>query len=118
MRSLVLALVCLPAIAFAEGPRLTLDQVIAKALASPKAQMASGDLEAAQARIDEADAARLPKFKATAFGTLSPEITCDNADCTHTSPQNFAFRFSGLFGSAQLDVTQPLFTFGKITHAR
>ena len=118
MRLLVLALVCLPAVAAAEVPRLTLEQVITKALASPKAQMAEGDRAAAAARIDEADAARLPRIKATAFGTLSPDISCDTADCTHTSPENFAFRFSGLFGSAQLDITQPLFTFGKITHAR
>src|SRR6185503_5483661 len=33
-------------------------------------------------------------------------------------PQNFALRFDGLFGGAQLDVTQPLYTFGKIEHAR
>ncbi len=118
MRTLVIAILCLPAVAAAEGPRLTLAEVIAKALASPKAQMAEGDRAAAAARIDEADAARLPRIKATAFTTLSPEITCDNADCTQTSPRNYAFKFSGVFGSAQLDVTQPLFTFGKITHAR
>lgn len=118
MRLVALALLCLPAVAAADVPRLTLEQVIAKALASPKAQMAEGDRAAAAARIDEADAARLPRIKATAFGTLSPDISCDTPDCTHTSPENFAFRFSGLFGSAQLDITQPLFTFGKITHAR
>src|SRR6185503_6020710 len=33
-------------------------------------------------------------------------------------PQNFALRFDGFFGGAQLDVTQPLFTFGKLAHAR
>ncbi len=115
---LVIAILCLPAMAAAEGPRLTLDQVTAKALASPKAQMAEGDLDAAAARISEADASRLPRIKATAFGTLSPDITCDNPECTKTSPENFAFRFSGVFGGAQLDITQPLYTFGKITHAR
>ena len=35
-----------------------------------------------------------------------------------TEPKNFALAFSGLFGSAQLDVTQPIYTFGKIAHAR
>lgn len=118
MRLAALALVCLPAVAAADAPRLTLEQVIAKALASPRAQMAEGDRDAAAARISEADAARLPRIKATAFGTLSPKITCDNADCTQTSPENFAFRFNGVFGGAQLDITQPLFTFGKIQHAR
>ncbi len=115
---LVIAILCLPVVAAADGPRLTLEQVLAKALASPRAQMAEGDLDAAAARVDEADAARLPRIRATAFGTLSPEITCDNPECTRTSPKNFALRFSGLFGGAQLDLTQPLFTFGKITHAR
>ncbi|HEX4417935.1 MAG TPA: TolC family protein [Kofleriaceae bacterium] len=104
--------------ALAAPPKLTLEQVIAKALAGPKAQMAASDRDAAEARVDEADAARLPRGKVTAFATISPEIHCDNADCTQTDPKNFAFRFSGLFGSAQLDITQPLYTFGKIAHAR
>jgi len=118
MRLLLLALVCLPAIAAAEPPRLTLAQVIEKALAGPKARMALGDRDAAAARIDEANAARYPRIKATAFGTISPEITCLDPDCNQTSPQNFAFRFDGVFAGAQLDVTQPLYTFGKIAHAR
>ncbi len=121
MRSLVIGLLMLPsllAVAGAAPPKLTLEQVIAKALASPRAQMAEGDRAAAEARVDEADAARLPRVKATAFGTISPEIRCVDAACTMTEPKNFALRFSGLFGSAQIDVTQPIYTFGKIAHAR
>ncbi|HSS01254.1 MAG TPA: TolC family protein [Kofleriaceae bacterium] len=105
-------------VADADPPKLTLDQVLAKALASPKADMAEGDRAAAEARVDEADAARLPRAKATAFGTISPEIRCNEPTCVTTEPKNFALKFSGLFGSAQLDITQPLFTFGKIAHAR
>jgi outer membrane protein TolC len=118
MRLPLLALVCLPALAAAEPPRLSLPQVIAKALSGPKARMARGDRDAAAARIDEANAARLPRIKATAFGTISPEITCETDDCIRTSPQNFALQFDGVFGGAQLDITQPLYTFGKIAHAR
>ncbi|MBA3462077.1 MAG: TolC family protein [Deltaproteobacteria bacterium] len=119
MRSaLVLAILCVPAAATAEGPRLTLDQVMAKALASPKVQMADGDRAIASARIDEARAAIYPRIKATAFATLSPEINCVNPECTQTTPENFAWRFSGGFFGAQLDVTQPLYTFGKATHGR
>src|SRR5262245_51843927 len=120
MRLLVIVvfLSSLVSVARAEPPRLTLEQVIAKALASPRADMAEGDRAAAAARVDEADAARLPRGKATAFGTLSPEIRCNDAACTATDPKNFALRFSGLFGSAQLDITQPVYTFGKIAHAR
>ena len=102
----------------AAAPKLTLEQVIAKALASPRATMADSDTAGAQARVDEADAARLPRAKATAFGTLSPEIQCIDAPCTATDPKTFAFHFSGLFGGAQIDITQPIYTFGKISHAR
>jgi len=114
---LLVCLVLLQGTALAES-KLTLDQVVAKALAGPKAKMAGADRDMAAARSDEADAARMPRFKATAFGTISPEIHCLDAACDQTSPKNFAFRFSGFFGSAQLDITQPLFTFGKIAHAR
>ena len=121
MRALVIGFVLLSglvSVAGAAPPRLTLEQVIAKALASPRAQMADGDRAAAEARVDEADAARLPRVKVTAFATISPEIRCVDAACTMTEPKNFALKFSGLFGSAQIDVTQPVYTFGKIEHAR
>ena len=114
----VLAITGLASAARAAPPKLTLEQVIDKALASPRAVMARSDTAAAAARVDEADAARLPRGKATAFGTISPEIRCGNPECTVTEPKNFALRFSGLFGTAQLDITQPLYTFGKISHAR
>src|SRR5215467_11144775 len=107
-----------PSLAVAAPAKLTLDQVIAKAVANPKVQMAEGDRDAAAARVDEADAARLPRVKVTAFGTISPHITCSDPGCTMTQPQNFAFDFHGFFGGAQIDVTQPLYTFGKIDHAR
>ncbi|HEY5920965.1 MAG TPA: TolC family protein [Kofleriaceae bacterium] len=118
MRSIVIALILIPALAGAEPPKLTLEQVIAKAIANPRVQMAESDRDAAAARVDEADAARLPRLKGTAFGTLSPEINCLNPECSETDPQNFAWRFEGFFGGAQLDLTQPLFTFGKLAHAR
>ena len=98
--------------------KLTLDQVIAKAVDNPRVRMAEEDRESAAARVDEADAARLPRIKGTAFATISPKITCQNVDCTETEPHNFAFDFSGVFAGAELDVTQPLYTFGKIQHAR
>lgn len=112
-----LALLVLPTTAHA-APKLTLAEVIARTLAGPKVQMANHDSAAAGARVKEADAARLPRIKATAFGTLSPEIRCLDPLCTNTDPRNFEFQFKGLFGSAQLDLTQPLYTFGKIGHAR
>jgi outer membrane protein TolC len=129
MRSLVIGLLLFPGLITAAeaGPKLTLTQVIERALANPRAQAAETDTAGAQARVDEADAARLPRGKLTAFGTISPEIHCVNVaipgtdttiDCARTEPTIFAFNFSGLYGSAQLDITQPLYTFGKIPHAR
>ncbi len=121
MRSvLVVALLASSAAAEPQAPqKLTLSQVTEKALAGPKARMADEDRVAAEARVDEADSARLPKAKITLFGTISPEIRCvDPPACQQTTPTKFALRFSGLFGTAQLDITQPLYTFGKIDHAR
>jgi outer membrane protein TolC len=118
MRSIALFVVLLPGLAAADSPKLTLEQVIAKAIANPRVQMAKSDRDAAGARVREADAARYPRIKATAFGTISPEITCRDPGCTMTDPQNFAWTFDGIFGGAQVDLTQPLYTFGKIEHAR
>ncbi len=118
MRSSWVVLLLVPRLVAAEPGKLTLDQVIAKAVANPRVQMAQSDRDSAEARSDEADAARLPRVKVTAFATLSPEINCNDPQCTSTTPKNFALRFSGLFAGAQVDVTQPLYTFGKIQHAR
>ena len=118
MRCLCLLAVLVCSTAHAAPTKLTLEQAIAKALAGPKVRMADGDTAIAAARVGEADAARLPRVKATAFGTISPDIDCENPECTVTGPENFAFRFEGLFGGGQLDITQPLYTFGKIQHAR
>ena len=62
MRSLVLALALVPQLAIADAPRLTLEQVIAKAVANPRVQMAASDRDAAAALVSEADAARLPRL--------------------------------------------------------
>lgn len=118
MRWLVLAVLLVPSLAVAAPQKLTLEQVIAKAVANPKVEMAQSDRAAAEARLAEADAARYPRIKATGFGTISPEITCDNPECTLTSPRNFAWDFKGVFAGASVDLTQPLFTFGKISHAQ
>jgi outer membrane protein TolC len=107
-----------PLPARAEGTVLTLDDAIARALDGPRARMARADTDAARARVAEADAARLPRGSVTGFGTASPEIRCENPDCTRTDPDEFAFRYDGLFAGAQLEAIQPIYTFGKISAAR
>nr|HEX4315904.1 TolC family protein [Kofleriaceae bacterium] len=119
MRKVLTALAVIVASRTASAsPKLTLEDTIGKALAGPKARMAASDIESAASRADEADAARLPRVSIKAFATVSPEINCANLDCTKTDPQTFAFDYSGLYGDAELSVTQPLYTFGKIGHAR
>ncbi len=115
MRSLVVVALLVPSLALA-GPKLTLDQVIEKSLAGPRGKMARVDVEIAKERFDEAKALALPRIKATAFGTASPDIRCVDPQCTTTEPRNFKFDFSGLYGSAQIELVQPLYTFGKADH--
>jgi hypothetical protein len=103
MRMLVVATL---AIALSTRPglaaprRLTLDEAIAKALVGPKARMAKGDADTAEARLGEAKALIFPRIKGTLFGTASPEINCNGPDCTATDPENFAFRYEGIYAGA------------------
>lgn len=119
MRTLALALfalvLCTPAV-IAAPRKLTLDETIAKALAGPRARMARGEAETAEAQLGEAKALRFPRIKGRLFGTASPDIDCLDAECTRTDPQNFAFRYEGLWGGADLELTQPVYTFGKANH--
>ncbi len=112
-----LTILCAPRAAGAQT-RLTLEQVITRSLAGPRAGMARADRAAAEARVAEADAARLPRLSATGFVTASPDIDCVGADCTRTDPDDFALRFSGVFAGGQVQATQPLYTFGKLGAAR
>ncbi|HEY4058012.1 MAG TPA: TolC family protein [Kofleriaceae bacterium] len=124
----VLAAVLLSASPAFAGPKLTLEEALQKALVGPKARMAQSDRETAEGKLSEADAARYPKIKLTGFITASPEIHCHAAtvgdvevtgdSCANTTPQDYSFNFDGAFGGGQIDVTQPLWTFGKIDHAR
>jgi outer membrane protein TolC len=99
--------------------RLTLDQLIARSLSSSRASMAHEDTAAARARLDEAKAARLPKLSALAFLAPSPEILCVDPDCTTTDPENVELRLhAGVFVGSQITITQPVFTFGKLTAIR
>ena len=109
------------AVAESEAPaptRVTLDELIARSLSSSRASMARRDTDAARARADEADAARLPKLSALAFVAPSPDIECIDPECTTTDPQDFEVRLSGMLGGGSLSITQPLFTFGKLTAIR
>ncbi len=102
----------------AEPARVELPELVRRAQASERARMAVADRDAARARAGEADAARWARITATGFVAPSPSITCVDPDCTATDPSDFALRFSGVFAGAQVQVTQPLYTFGKLSAVR
>jgi len=121
MRAFGLALVLILAggtLGHAEPVRLSVDQLIARSLASSRARMAHADTAAARARVDEAGAARLPTLSATAFVAPSPEISCADPACTMTTSEASALRLQGVFGGVSLQLVQPVYTFGKIAAAR
>ena len=62
MRRFLVVLLLVPRLVRADAPKLSLDQVIEKAVANPKIEMAEGDQASAAARVDEADASRLPRL--------------------------------------------------------
>ena len=104
--------------ASAAPKRLSLSEVIARVRANPGARAVNADRAAAQATADEARGARWPRLQLTTFLAPSPDINCDNADCTTTSPVDFAPRLEGVFAGARLEVFQPIYTFGKLDAAR
>ncbi|MBX3160677.1 MAG: TolC family protein [Deltaproteobacteria bacterium] len=119
-----LTIIALAGVAHAETPsagradKLTFEQVMTKALAGPKVQMAVEDRKLAAARLEEADSARFPRGKLSAFAAPSPRIECLNPECTITNPRNFALRYEGLWGGGQIEIVQPLLTFGKTERIR
>lgn len=98
--------------------RLSLPEVIARVRDNPLGRAANAERDAARATADEARGARWPRIVVTTFLAPSPDINCDNADCTATSPVDFAPSIQGAFAGARLEVFQPLYTFGKIDSAR
>lgn len=113
--ALLLLLLAPPA--SAEPRRLTLGEVIARVRDNPAARAANAEREAARAQAAEARGARGPRVQVTTFLAPSPEIRCDNPDCTRTSPVDLAPQLEGVFAGARLEVFQPLYTFGKLDAA-
>ena len=98
--------------------RLDLPALTAASHRSARARMAARDTAGAAARRDEADAARLPKITATTFVAPSPDIRCLDPECGTTDPESFAIRLSGVAYGGSVQVTQPLYTFGKLSAVR
>ena len=121
-RALLLALTCgvaslAPALPSAEPVRLGLAEAIRRAHANPLSRAARQQEYAAAARAAEAKSTRWPRLTLNAFVAPSPDIDCQNADCTRTSPSEIGPSVAGVFGGARVELAQPLYTFGKIDAA-
>jgi outer membrane protein TolC len=110
-------LLSLSELAAAAPRRLTLPEVITRVRENPAARAADAEREMARARAEEARGARWPRLTLTTFVAPSPEIRCDNPDCTRTSPVDFALTLQGVFGGARIELFQPIYTFGKLDAA-
>jgi outer membrane protein TolC len=108
--------VSLAAPAFA-SKRLALAEAIALARANPLARAAIEQRRVAEARAAEVDGARFPHVEITGFVAPSPEVRCENADCTRTRPNDVRPTVKGVFGGARFELVQPLYTFGKLDAA-
>ncbi|HTV25920.1 MAG TPA: TolC family protein [Polyangiaceae bacterium] len=106
-----------PELASAAPKRLSLSDVIGKVRNNPAARAADAERDAMRAQAAEARGARWPRIQMTTFLAPSPEINCDNPECTTTSPVDFAPNIQGVFAGARLEVFQPLYTFGKLDAA-
>lgn len=94
--------------------KLTLSELITRAMNNPLARAAEYATDAAEARIREARGARFPSLQVTSFLAPSPEIECVDPACTQTSPEDVTVNVAGVFGGVRAEVTQPLYTFGKL----
>jgi outer membrane protein TolC len=96
---------------------ISLEAAVERARHNPYAQAALEQKRAASAQLDEARGHRFPTVTVTALVAPSPEIKCADQDCTRTNPQSLGFHFEGVLGTVKGELTQPLYTFGKIDSA-
>ena len=99
------------------GRRLTLAELTRRARAGPRAEAARFATRQAEGRVIEARGARFPRLELRALTAPSPDISCLDAACTVTSPDEPTLALDGFYGGVDLTLLQPLFTFGKLSAA-
>lgn len=99
------------------GSRLTLAELTRRARAGPRAEAARFATRQAEGRVVEASGARFPRLELRALAAPSPDIACLDPACTTTSPEEPTIAFDGLYAGLELNLLQPLFTFGKLSAA-
>ena len=98
--------------------RLSLPELTRIAMAGPRAEAARSVTRQAEAQVAEATGARFPRLELRAHAAPSPDIDCLDPNCTVTSNNDATLALDGLYGGVELNLAQPLFTFGKLSAAR
>lgn len=118
-----LAVLCLCGSVYAQGPAkpagsvYTLDECISKAVAvSPEIAEARYDVAVYRAKKEQADGAAYPQIEALALTGPSPEARRE--DISPVVQTDISTKINGIFGRADLQLIQPLYTFGKISSFR
>jgi len=115
LAGLCLLLLVVPA-AGEEPVRLRLDDAVRRALTrSGEIRGAAAGLEAARSRVSQAEAGHYPQIELKALTGPSPRARgnqLSSPDST-SSPD-----VTGIFGRADFTITQPLYTFGRLTALR
>lgn len=83
---------------------------------SPEIQQKKQDLEIAKTRLAEAEGYQWPQLEILALGGPSPEAR--GTQVNSFPYRNDKIRGLGMFGSADIQIVQPLYTFGRISEAK
>jgi len=95
----------------AEPQRWTLEQCLERALQhSPAVREAQAEIGIAESRLAQAKAGRLPQATFTSLGGV---VNAAHGDAVNGRTDNDAL---GLFTKGELEVVQPLYTFGRLQH--
>ncbi|MBI4848861.1 MAG: TolC family protein [Nitrospirae bacterium] len=117
---LIISLLCLvfiPHEAFSqEGRVYSLDECISAALRfSPQIKGQQHEVEIAKTRLEEADGYQFPQIEIMTLFGPSPKARGNQINSDY---RNDGIEGLGVFGSADIKVVQPIYTFGKITEAK
>ncbi|MBM4295757.1 MAG: TolC family protein [Deltaproteobacteria bacterium] len=116
-----LALVLAPTAAIsAEGPVMTLQQLIAKALAySPEVRASKSEVKLAKEQRNEVHGYRYPQLDITGMTGVVPNSglpkVIGNGNLFYSGSKN-ELHSVNIFGRMDFSVVQPLYTFGKIAY--
>ncbi len=114
---LFLGILFYPVQSFAQDiPVYSLEECINMALKfSPQIKEQQQELEMAKTRLEEAKGYEWPQLEVMTLFGPSPKASGNQVSSPH---RNDKIHGLGVFGSAELKLVQPIYTFGKITEAK